>query len=147
MAERKSLDGLTLTRQRGTTLMALGDMEIWDGADLSLLRDGLNSIILQHGSRSVAVDMSAVKYVPSGFFGMLFDWYDQGVAIRLLAPQERVRNMLWFRQFFRHEVDGWYLLHDSLKALDAGGCEEQDPWQDGEWDSHIDEPSPVTANR
>lgn len=147
MAERKSLDGLTLTRQRGMTLMALGAMEIWDGADLSLLRDGLNHVILQGGSRSVAVDMSAVKYVPSGFFGMLFDWYDQGVTIRLLGPQARVRNMLWFRQFFCHETDDWYLLHDNLKALDADECEEADTWQEGEWDSTIDAPAPVTADR
>jgi hypothetical protein len=147
MAERKSLDGLTLTRNRGMTLMALGAMEIWDGADLSLLRDGLNHVILQCGSRSVAIDMSAVKYVPSGFFGMLFEWYDQGVTVRLLAPQERVRNMLWFRQFFRHEADAWYVLHDSLKALDEGVSEESDAWRDEEWDSHIDAPAPVTADR
>lgn len=147
MAERKSLDGLTLTRQRGMTLMALGAMEIWDGADLSLLRDGLNHVILQCGSRSVAVDMSAVKYVPSGFFGMLFEWYDQGVTIRLLAPQERVRNMLWFRQFFHHEADNWYLLHDNLKPLEGDAHEDVEQWQGEEWDSRIDEAAPVAAER
>jgi anti-anti-sigma regulatory factor len=143
MAERKSLDGLTLTRQHGTTLMALAAMEIWDGADLSLLRDGLNHVILQNGSRSVAIDMSAVKYVPSGFFGMLFDWFDQKVTIRLFAPQERVRNMLWFRQFFRHDVDAWYLLHDGLKPAERD-AHEIDTWQDENWDSHI-EAAHVTA--
>src|SRR5690606_6484697 len=138
MAERKSLDGLTLSRQHGTTLMALAAMEIWDGADLSLLRDGLNHVILQNGSRSVAVDMSAVKYVPSGFFGMLFDWYDQGVMIRLLDPQERVRNMLWFRQFSCHEVDCWYLLHDNRKPIEGDVLEEMNAWHHDEWESPVE---------
>lgn len=144
MAERKSLDGLTLTQERGITLMALGDMEIWDGADLSLLRDGLNHVILQRKSRSVAVDMSAVKYVPSGFFGMLFDWFEQGVSIRLLAPQDRVRNMIWFRQFFSSEVEAWFLLHDGVKLSDS---EEMDVWQDEEWDSAVADSSPVAIDR
>lgn len=144
MAERKNLDGLTLTKQRDITVMALGTMEIWDGADLSLLRDGLNHVILQRNSRSIAVDMSAVKYVPSGFFGMLFDWFDQGVMIRLLAPRDRVRNMVWFRQFFDHEDESWYLLHDGLKSADS---EEMDCWQDEQWDQSVSAPSPVAAER
>lgn len=145
MAERKNLDGLTLSQQRGITVMALGEMEIWDGADLSLLRDGLNHIILQQNCRSVAVDMHAVKYVPSGFFGMLYDWFEQGVVIRLLAPQERVRNMLWFRQFFNHDTDAWYSLHDGLPA---GDSEEMDAWQDQceTWDPAVDAPSAVAAD-
>ena len=85
MAERKSLDGLTLRDHPGTRIMALGDMEIWDGADLSLLRDGMNHVILKEKRQSVAIDMSYVKYVPSGFFGMLFDWFEKGVTVRLFA--------------------------------------------------------------
>lgn len=142
MAERKNLDGLTLTRERDITVMALEAMEIWDGADLSLLRDGLNHVILQKKCRSIAIDMHAVKYVPSGFFGMLFDWFEQGVVVRLVGPQKRVRNMLWFRQFFSHETENWYLLHDGFKAADT---EEMDAWQD-EWSGQVDEPSPVAAD-
>lgn len=149
MAERKSLDGLTLTRQRDVTVMALGSMEIWDGADLALLRDGLTHLIMQRGDRSIAVDMSAVKYVPSGFFGLLFDWYDQGVSIRLHSPQQRVQNMLWFRQFFHHEMEGWYLLHDAVNVNPpAEEAEtETDDWQEQPWESHIEDDTPVPAHR
>ena len=44
--------------------------------------------------------MTFVKYIPSGFFGMLFDWHETGVKIRLYTPQPNVRRMLWFDRFF-----------------------------------------------
>ena len=50
--------------------------------------------------RRIGIDMSHVKYIPSGFFGMLFDWYETGVQIRLYSPQPNVRRMIWFNQFF-----------------------------------------------
>jgi hypothetical protein len=143
MAERKSLDGLKLRDYQGTRVMALGDMEIWDGADLALLRDGLNHVILTECKRTVAVDMSYVKYVPSGFFGMLFDWYEKGITIRLLAPQERVANMLWFKQFCRLEGDGWYILYDGVPV---NAQEKPAKWgKDQDWKSRDDRASAVAA--
>lgn len=143
MAERKSLDGLKLREYQGTRVMALGDMEIWDGADLALLRDGLNHVILTERHRSVAVDMTFVKYVPSGFFGMLFDWYEKGITIRLFAPQERVVNMLWFRQFCRLESEEWYILHDGVPVKPQ---EKAAKWaKDNEWKSRDDRASAVAA--
>ena len=142
MAERKSLDGLTLRDHDGVRLMALGDMEIWDGADLSLLRDGLNHVIQKEKHGSVAVDMSNVKYVPSGFFGMLFDWFEKGVTVRLYAPQERVSNMLWFRQFFTAENDEWYILHNGLPVDSQARASA---WREKEWETKDDRASTVTA--
>ncbi len=144
MAERKSLDGLTLSDHDGAQLMNLGDMEIWDGADLSLLRDGLNHVILKERCRRVAVDMSHVKYVPSGFFGMLFDWFEKGVSIRLYAPQERVTQMLWFRQFFVAAADDWYDLSHG-RPLDE--MESREEWTQEEWDALQEQESHVAASR
>jgi anti-anti-sigma regulatory factor len=82
------------------TVLNLGDMEIWDGADMALLRESLTRLIKVEKHRRIGIDMSHVKYIPSGFFGMLFDWYETGVQIRLYTPQPNVRLMLWFNQFF-----------------------------------------------
>jgi anti-anti-sigma regulatory factor len=84
----------------GFAVMHLGEMEIWDGADMALLRESLTRLIKADKQRSIGVDMTYVKYIPSGFFGMLFDWFETGVQIRLYAPQPNVRRMLWFNQFF-----------------------------------------------
>jgi hypothetical protein len=96
----------------GTHLLHLGEIEIWDGADLALLREGLTLLIEKDRCRSIAIDMRYVKYIPSGFFGMLFDWFERrAVAFALTPPQPNVQRMLWFRQFFRLNAEGLYELH------------------------------------
>ena len=74
----------------GTHLLHLGEIEIWDGADLALLREGLALLIEKDNCRSIAVDMQFVKYIPSGFFGMLFDWYERRSVAFTLTPPQRV---------------------------------------------------------
>ena len=109
MAERKDYDSISLLEVDGATVLDLGSMEIWDGADLSLLRDTLNQLVAAR-CPSIGVDMTHVKYVPSGFFGMLYEVYERGIELRLHTPQSRVRNMLWFRKFFEQESAGVFAL-------------------------------------
>ena len=110
MAARKDYDGMELENREGSLVICLGSMEIWDGADLALLRDSLNNLTKVERRASVGVDMQHVKYVPSGFFGMLFEASDQGVDVLLYDPQPRVRNMLWFRKFFEIDAAGIFRL-------------------------------------
>jgi hypothetical protein len=109
MASRRK-QRMKLHDRDGVSVMDLGPIEIWDGADLSLLRDTLTALIEHERCRSIGVEMSSVKYIPSGFFGMLFDWHERGIEMRLYSPQPNVANMLWFRRFFEHEGDGAYVL-------------------------------------
>ncbi|WP_437225371.1 STAS domain-containing protein [Planctomicrobium sp. SH661] len=111
MADRKYTHGLAISTTPIGVVLDIGDMEIWDGADLSLIRDTLFRLVLQEGVDSIAIDMHAVQYVPSGFFGMLFDWLERGVEVRLVNPRERVRQMLWFRKFFVQETTSSFRLH------------------------------------
>lgn len=104
-----------------SAIVSLEDMEIWDGADLALLREALTGLIERDGYRSLGVDLSSVKYIPSGFFGMLFEWYDAGLEIRLYSPQDNVAQMLWFRMFFAHEVNHAYRLCDAAVRNNSPG--------------------------
>ncbi len=103
---------LTVRTEENLAIVALDDMEIWDGADLALLRETLTNLIEIEGYRAIGVDLSAVKYIPSGFFGMLFEWYEQGMKVQLYSPQSNVVQMLWFRMFFVLTEDGAYQLND-----------------------------------
>ena len=116
--------------QDGVHLLHIGEMEIWDGADLALLREGLFKLIEHERCRAIAIDMRFVKYIPSGFFGMLIDWQEKrGVWFGLTTPQPNVQRMLWFRRFFCLNADGLYGLkqepheamiassHDTLECL------------------------------
>lgn len=89
----------------GFHVVVMGEMEIWDGADLSLLRETLARLVDTEKQPKIGVEMKFVKYIPSGFFGMLYDYTERGIKVRLYSPQPHVEEMLWFREFFEL-VDG-----------------------------------------
>ncbi|MBW3540659.1 MAG: STAS domain-containing protein [Planctomycetes bacterium] len=132
MASKRRLR-MTIYERDGVTVMNLGAVEIWDGADLSLLRDTLTRLIEQDGLDSIGVDMTHVKYIPSGFFGMLYDWHEHGIDMRLYTPQPNVAAMLWFRKFFEHEGDGSFVLHS--EPLDGP---QTGDWSDEDWSEQDD---------
>ena len=112
MAAQRRFKRMLIENRDGVLLLQLGEMEIWDGADLALLREGLFQLINVESSESIVIDMQYVKYIPSGFFGMLFDWQDKcGTRFALTPPQANVQRMLWFRQFFKLNTDGNFEMH------------------------------------
>ncbi len=97
MARKK---GCTIDIRNGHHVVLMGDMEIWDGADLALLRETLARMVDTDHHKSIGVDLTFVKYIPSGFFGMLYDYAEFGVSVRVYGPHPHIRQMLWFREFF-----------------------------------------------
>ncbi len=109
MTVQRRFKRMLIEDRDGVHLLLLGEMEIWDGADLALLREGLFRLIDGEECESIAIDMRYVKYIPSGFFGMLFDWQEKsGTRFALTPPQPNVQRMLWFRQFFKLNSAGLY---------------------------------------
>lgn len=92
--------------------VGLDQIEIWDGADLALLREVLTELITRDAYRSIGVNLESVKYIPSGFFGMLYEWYEDGIQITLHSPQPNVEQMIWFRMFFNEQPNGSFCLND-----------------------------------
>lgn len=97
------------------TVMDLGSMDIWDGADLALVRDTLIALVAHEGQQRIGIDMTHVKCIPSGYFGMLFDWKERGVEIFLVDPQPSVRRMLWFRQFAQPITNSIFRLTEEIQ--------------------------------
>lgn len=119
----------------GYQVVQMGDMEIWDGADLSLLRETLARLVDTERQAAIGVDLRYVKYIPSGFFGMLYDYTDRGVGVRLYSPQPHVARMLWFQEFFESAGDDAFTLTvkaqttlSARSALAAGKA----PWSDSD---------------
>jgi anti-anti-sigma regulatory factor len=105
----------------GAKVIDLGSAEIWDGADLALLRETLTLLIDRQRHHSVGVNMAHVKYIPSGFFGLLFDWREKGVRVLLFNPQPHVQRMLWFQQFMQQINDrAFLLLSEPKQPYEAG---------------------------
>jgi len=124
----------------GIAVLNLGEMDIWDGADLSLIRDTLIRLITREKKRRIAVDMTHVKYIPSGFFGMLFDWRERGVQVYLYDPQPRIQEMLWFQHFVEHVKDRTYrivLEHQQELPEEAQPGFREPEWEPEEDDSQV----------
>jgi len=113
---RKKRQRIQLIEEPGTVVLDMGPIEIWDGADLALLRETVTRLVHTERRSSLSFAMEYVKYVPSGFFGMLLDCFDRGVEIRLVDPNEKVTSMLWFQQFFTTGDDHAYTLHSGPAA-------------------------------
>ena len=129
---------MMLEKLGGYQVIKLGPIEIWDGSDLSLLRETLSELVERGGVTRVGIDMSHVKYVPSGFFGMLFEWSEQGATICLDDPCERIRNMIWFRQFMAPIADSRFRLEtDAVQPVPLGFGDEP------EWDTAVEEVSEI----
>ena len=97
MADR--FDRISTDLRDGYAVLDLGAVDIWDGADLSLLRESLSMLVTGERRGRIGVDLGHVKYIPSGFFGMMYDWLERGIDVRLYDPQPNVAGMMWFRQF------------------------------------------------
>ena len=110
----------------GAKVIDLGTMEIWDGADLALLRETLTLLVDRQRLHSIGVNMAFVKYIPSGFFGLLFDWREKGVRVQLFNPQPHVQRMLWFQQFMEPVTKGCFLLLSEPKQPYQAG--QTPPW-------------------
>ncbi len=138
MASRKK-QRMKINEVEGVAVMDLGAIEIWDGADLALLRETLYRLVDVEKHRAIGVNMTYVKYVPSGFFGMLYDCHERGIDIFLYTPQPNVANMLWFRQFFTHTQDGCHRLHrePKLELL----ADDNTDWTDESVWEELEQPS------
>jgi len=116
MAARVHVHGLSLRLEGDSVLVSVGRKQVWDGTDLSLFRDTVHRLI-RDGRRAIGVDLSGVQVLPSGFFGSLMEWSDEGVSISLRTPHARVQQLLWFREFFDqdHVDDEDYVDRFSLR--------------------------------
>lgn len=110
MRSTQRINRLLLEERAGISVLSLREMDIWDGTDLSLLRDTVWEMVRKEGCRSFGIDLRQVQYIPSGFFGTMHAWHARGVEVRLYSPHTRIRGMLWFRHCFERVDDDCYLL-------------------------------------
>ncbi|MFK7777287.1 MAG: hypothetical protein QM501_04105 [Gimesia sp.] len=130
-------DRMSVYVREGVTVLDFGTMEIWDGADLALLRETLTRLVDKENCTAIGVELTSVKYIPSGFFGMLYDLYEKGIAVTLYSPQPNVASMLWFKQFCQHTEDGRFLLKSDQATDQESSTEEQVRAEKEKWEKSL----------
>ena len=138
MADR--FDRISTDTRDGFRVLDLGAIDIWDGADMSLLRESLALLVTAEGRDRIGVDLSHVKYIPGGFFGMLSDYSEQGVAVRLYDPQPNVAAMTWFRHFAEPVGDG-----RTYRLVDTGLVDLPPEGQPGYREDELDDAELMAA--
>jgi len=76
------------------TVLGFGGQGIVDQIDLGQCRTELLELLEQHGCRVLGLDLTGVRYVPSGFLGLLASFRRQGIDVHLYNPSEDVREVL-----------------------------------------------------
>jgi len=101
-------------------IIELPEADIWDGANLAHIRETIYSLV-NGGRRKIGVSMREVKYIPSGFFGMLYDHYEKGVGMCVCDPIEHTQQFRWFRQFFCYKSKGdlFVLKDEPSRVVDS----------------------------
>jgi anti-anti-sigma factor len=76
------------------TVVGFGGAEILDQVDLVECRKEILDLLKQHESKVLAFDLSGVRYVPSGFLGLLASLKSMGIEVHLYNPSADVREVM-----------------------------------------------------
>jgi anti-sigma B factor antagonist len=91
------------------TVVGFGGREILDFVSLAECRDELQDLIRDHDCRSLAIDLTGVKIVPSGLLGLMTTVHSSGVEVHLYNACDAVREVIEITNLDRilnlHEVE------------------------------------------
>jgi anti-anti-sigma factor len=76
------------------TVVGFGGREILDRLSLGECREELMQLIREHECKTLAIDLTKVRLIPSGLLGMLCSIRRQGVAVHLYNASQDVREVL-----------------------------------------------------
>lgn len=89
------------------TVLGFGGQEILDQIDLAQCRQELLELLEQYGCRVLGFDLTGVRYVPSGFLGLLASFRRLGIEVHLYNPSDDVREVLQVTK-----LDSIFELHE-----------------------------------
>ena len=76
------------------TILGFGGDEINERVDLGECRAQITKLLQQCGCEMLGLDLSGVKYIPSGLLGMLISLRQQGIQVHLYNPSVDVQEVL-----------------------------------------------------
>jgi len=97
-------------------LLTLNEAQIWTASDLCQLRAVVEQR-LTTGEDSVCIDLSRVTHLPSGFFGLLCHFRDQGINVSLYETRQSVCDLIWFQRFFRRGAGNSHCFREEPRFM------------------------------
>jgi len=91
------------------TVLGFGGRTVLDHLRVADCRDWIVELIKEHSVESLAFDLTGVRYIPSGFLGLLASIHKLGVEVLLFNACEDIREVLEITKLDQvltvHEVD------------------------------------------
>lgn len=75
------------------TVVGFGGREIIHDINIAPLQDDLGKLVEDNACERLAVDLTGVKFIPSGMLGILTSLHRKGVKIEIYNPSDDVRDV------------------------------------------------------
>jgi anti-anti-sigma factor len=85
---------LEVSRDGDVTVIRFGDREILDQINVTACREQIAALVQQNQPKTLAFEMTGVRFIPSGMLGLLASLKDMVGKIQILNPSEDVREVL-----------------------------------------------------
>ena len=91
------------------TVIGFGGRQILDQLNLAECYDEIMELIRDYNCQTLAVDLTGVRWIPSGLLGVLMSVHRQNIDVHLYNPSTDIREVLEItrldRIFHLHEID------------------------------------------
>jgi len=77
-----------------TTVIGFGGEDVFDEVNLAACREEIVKLIDANACKTLGVDLTGVRLVPSGLLGMLTSIRRRGVEVQIYNPSKDVREVL-----------------------------------------------------
>ncbi len=85
---------LELVQNGETTIVSFGGCEVLDQINIAACREQITEIVKRNQTKTLAFEMTGVRFIPSGMLGLLASLRDMVTKIQILNPSEDVREVL-----------------------------------------------------
>lgn len=85
---------LEVSQKDDVTIVSFGARDVLDQINIAVCREQISAIVKQSQPKTLAFEMSGVRFIPSGMLGLLASLRDSVSRIQILNPSDDVREVL-----------------------------------------------------
>lgn len=85
---------LEVSQNGDATVIRFGEREVLNQINIAVCREQITEIVKQHQTKTLAFEMTGVRFIPSGMLGLLASLRDLVPTIQILNPSDDVRDVL-----------------------------------------------------
>lgn len=85
---------LEIVQDGEVTVVGFGGRDVLDQVNIAVCREQIAELVKRNQTKTLAFEMTGVRFIPSGMLGLLASLKDTVGKIQILNPSEDVREVL-----------------------------------------------------